>query len=227
MSHIRKLALRYAFIILLGIFATILILASLRVCQLQSLLHDFETEEGHENYSAYFNDMQGRQLSAARKYGIAPIKDRSAAEESIRSGGLVKISNCRSYKLAPLRYSIPYLTQNAGDVLEMIGDNFRDSLNAKGLCEHKIVVTSVLRTDADVERLMKTNSLAVRNSAHRHATTFDISYKTFVPVGLNLKTDGEDLKKVLAEVLRDLRKEKLCYVRYEKKQSCFHITVRK
>jgi hypothetical protein len=74
---------------------------------------------------------------------------------------------------------------------------------------------------------MKMNNVAVKNSAHRYATTFDISYKNFVPVGLNLKVDRGDLKKVLAEVLRDLRNEKLCYVRYETSQSCFHITTRR
>lgn len=188
---------------------------------------DLHTEPVHENYSAYFNDMQKRQIGAAQKYGIAPIKDRASAEEAIKSGNLVKVTSCRDYQLAPMGHSIPYLTENAAAILSEIGRNFRDSLDSKGLCDHKIVVTSILRTDEDVERLMKRNSVAVKNSAHRYATTFDISYRNFVPVGLNLNTDRGDLKKVLAEVLRDLRTEKLCYVRYETSQSCFHITVRK
>ena len=188
---------------------------------------DLHTEPGHENYSAYFNDMQKRQIGAAQKYGIAPIKDRAAAEETIKSGSLVKVTSCRDYQLAPMGHSIPYLTENAVDILSEIGRSFRDSLDSKGLCDHKIVVTSILRTDEDVERLMKMNNVAVKNSAHRYATTFDISYRNFVPVGLNLNTDRGDLKKVLAEVLRDLRNEKLCYVRYETSQSCFHITTRR
>jgi hypothetical protein len=188
---------------------------------------DLHTEPGHENYSAYFNDMQKRQIGAAQKYGITPIKDRAAAEETIKSGNLIKVTSCRDYQLAPMGHSIPYLTENAVDILSEIGRNFRDSLDSKGLCDHKIVVTSILRTDEDVERLMKMNNVAVKNSAHRYATTFDISYKNFVPVGLNLKVDRGDLKKVLAEVLRDLRNEKLCYVRYETSQSCFHITTRR
>ena len=84
-----------------------------------------------------------------------------------------------------------------------------------------------LSVDQDVEKLMKKNSVAVKNSAHRYATTFDISYTQFVPIGLTAKTDKNVLKKVLAEVLRDLRDEKLCYVKYEKSQNCFHITVRR
>lgn len=36
----------------------------------------------------------------------------------------------------------------------------------------------------------------------------------------------EKLKSVLADVLQDLRLQKKCYVRYEFKQGCFHITAR-
>ena len=112
---------------------------------------DLNTDQEHENYSAYFNDMQKRQISAAQKYGIAPIKDRALAQEAIKSGKLVRITSCREYQLAPMGHSIPYLTGNASDVLKKIGENFRDSLSSKGLVDHKIVVTSVLRTETDVE----------------------------------------------------------------------------
>jgi hypothetical protein len=74
---------------------------------------------------------------------------------------------------------------------------------------------------------MKRNSVAVKNSAHRYATTFDISYIRYEPVGLCVRSDVGVLKSVLAGVLDDLREEKLCYVKYEKNQACFHITVRK
>ena len=52
-------------------------------------------------------------------------------------------------------------------------------MEAKGIDRHRIIVTSILRTEEDVERLMNHNSVAVKNSAHRHATTFDISYRHF------------------------------------------------
>lgn len=179
----------------------------------------------HENYRSYFNDVQKVQIVAARKYGIKPIKNRAAAQQAIQTGNLVKLSTCRNYKLAPMSHSIPYLTNNAAQLLSDIGENFRDSLNSKGMCAHKIVVTSVLRTDADVERLMKQNNVAVKNSAHRHATTFDISYRDYERVGLG-RTDKSELKKVLSEVLRDLKERRRCYVKYEVKPGCYHITVR-
>lgn len=220
LSNMRPVYKLLSICMIIATAAVLLWMAAVKIQSSRTIVQD------HTNYSELFNDVQKRQIVAAQKYGITPLKDRTAADEAIKSGNLVKLTNCKSYKLAPMGYSIPYLTENANMVLEKIGTNFRDSLSSKGLCDNKIIVTSVLRTDADVERLMKYNSVAVKNSAHRYATTFDISYTRFAPAGLNLKTTKGDLKKVLGEVLRDLRNEKLCYVKYEKSQGCFHITVR-
>ena len=183
------------------------------------------TQDGHENYVAHFNDVQKRQIAAAQKYGIVPLKDREEAEKHLQEFNLEHIKSNKNYQLVPMGHSIPYLTKNASILLNKIGENFRDSLASKNMPSHKIVVTSILRTDADVDKLMKVNSVAVENSAHRYATTFDISHSQFVPLGLATETTKSDLKKVLAEVLRDLRNEKECYVKYEK--SCFHITTRR
>jgi hypothetical protein len=185
---------------------------------------DYVNEQYHEKYSEYFNDMHQTQIAAARKYGIAPISDREAAKEVIREESLVKIRSCRNYKVAQLRNSIPYLTEDAAWLLTKIGENFRDSLEAKGIDRHRIIVTSVLRTEEDVQRLMDYNTVAVKNSAHRHATTFDISYRHFETALFTFKTNEVELKKTLGEVLRDLRKDRLCFVRYEIKPGCFHIT---
>ena len=186
---------------------------------------DTVNEPYHEKYSDCFNDMQQAQITAARKYGIKPIKDRGAAKDVVKQENLAMIKSCRNYKVAPLRNSIPYLTEDAACLLTMIGENFRDSLEAKGIDRHRIIVTSVLRTDEDVQRLMEHNTIAVKNSAHRHATTFDITYKAFNPGLFTITTDEAELKKTLAEVLRDLRNDRLCYVRYEITPGCFHITV--
>ena len=187
---------------------------------------DYVNEQYHEKYSAYFNDMQQTQIAAARKCGIPPISDREVAEDIIKQENLVKIRSCRNYKVAPLRNSIPYLTEDAAWLLTKIGENFRDSLETKGIERHKIIVTSVLRTDQDVQRLMYNNNVAVKNSAHRHATTFDISYRYFETALFTFKTNEVELKKTLGEVLRDLRKDGLCFVRYEITPGCFHITAR-
>ena len=120
-------------------------------------------------------------------------------------------------------YTIPYLVPRAEKLLKTIGRNFQDSLSSKGLSSRKIIVTSVLRTTGNVKKLRKKNVNASANSAHVYGTTFDVAYARYKGAE---KEETDKLKSVLAEVLQDLRKQKKCYVRYEFKQGCFHITVR-
>ena len=183
------------------------------------------------NYAALFNDQNGVQLKSAAQFGIKqPLKNRDAADDV--KDGLVRIRSNSHYSIAKLTHSIPYLTDGAAELLDMIGKNFLDSLESKGLNPNRIIVTSVLRTQEDIKKLQKSgNPNAVKNSAHCYATTFDIAYayydKTwFKNFRFCESVEPETLKKVLGEVLRDLRKQKKCYVKYEIKQRCFHITTR-
>lgn len=174
-----------------------------------------------QNYQRTFNDLNDRHLKAARQWGIKPILSDDQMDEQMRK--LSEISSCRCYEVDDLTHSLPYLVPRAEDLLETIGNNFRDSLSSKGLSSCKIIVTSVLRTAGTVKKLRKTNVNASANSAHVYGTTFDIAYSRYKGGD---KEDLDKLKSVLAEVLQDLRKLKKCYVRYEYKQGCFHITVR-
>lgn len=183
------------------------------------------------NYTTLFNDQNGVQLKSAAKFGIKqPLKNRDAADEIKDS--LVQIKNNSHYNIAKLTHSIPYLTEGAAGLLDMIGKNFLDSLESKGLNPNKIIVTSVLRTQEDIKKLQKSgNPNAVNNSAHCYATTFDITYARYDKIKfknfrLCESVEPELLKKVLGEVLRDLREQKKCYVKYEVRQRCFHITTR-
>lgn len=135
------------------------------------------------------------------------------------------------YQVDSLTHSIPYLIPGAARLLDSIGNNFLDSLASKGLNPNKVIVTSVLRTKDDVKRLRRRNVNASENSAHFYGTTFDVSWKRFQKVededGRPLQDVSADtLKLVLSEVLRDLRKTEKCYIKYELKQGCFHITTR-
>lgn len=183
------------------------------------------------NYTTLFNDQNGVQLQSAVKFGIKrPLKNRDSADEI--KDCLVHIKDNNHYSIAKLTHSIPYLTEGAAELLDVIGKNFLDSLESKGLNPNKIIVTSVLRTQEDIKKLQKSgNPNAINNSAHCYATTFDITYARFDKIKFkNLRlcesVKPELLKKVLSEVLRDLRNQNKCYVKYEVRQRCFHITTR-
>ena len=181
-------------------------------------------------FAREFNDMNDVQLAAAQVLGVPPVKDRDAAEHAKKK--LEKLVDTDSYVVDSLTHSIPYLVPSAKQLLDRIGENFLDSLSSKGLNPNKLVITSVLRTEADVENLRRRNLNASENSTHRYGTTFDISYWHYVKVpDLNGRpyddVPPEYLRAVLSQVLKDLHDEKACYVKYERKQTCFHVTVRK
>ena len=185
--------------------------------------------KGVISYRRTFGDLNEAHLNVAQAIGITPIASRKEAEHMKEK--LQHIETNDLYVVDSLSHSIPYLIKGAAQLLDTIGTNFLDSLTAKGLNPNKIIVTSVLRTEDDVKRLRRRNGNASVNSAHFYGTTFDVSWKRFKKVededGRPLQDVSSDtLKLVLSEVLRDLRKADKCYIKYELKQGCFHITTR-
>ncbi len=182
------------------------------------------------SYDRAFPDPQDVQIRAALKWGVKPVLSRVQAEH--RKSELVYVGSNPFYTIDPaMRSSIPYLVPRASNLLQDIGRNFLDSLYVKGVPLHKIIVTSVLRTEDDVARLLRQNGNANEQSCHRFATTFDLSYNRYVTVSppgepQRRAVQNDTLKWVLSEVLRDLRQQERCYVKHEIKQGCFHITVR-
>jgi len=185
--------------------------------------------KGVISYKRSFGDLNDTHMAVAKKIGVKPLKDREAAEKL--GDRMVEIKDGDLYQVDSLTHSIPFLVPKAGALLDSIGANFLDSLENKGLNPNQIIVTSVLRTQDDVKRLRRVNGNASANSVHMYGTTFDISYKRFFkvedPDGRPMQDVRADtLKLVLSEVLRDLKKKDMCYVKYELKQGCFHITAR-
>lgn len=177
-----------------------------------------------------FPDLQDVQIQAARQWGVEPVEDRAEAER--RKDELVYIGSNPYFSMdSRMSYSIPYLVPRASNLLQKISRNFLDSLAIKGIPLHTLIVTSVLRTESDVRRLRSINGNASPESCHRYGTTFDICYNRYNtvqhPDGPERRAVRNDtLKWVLSEVLRDMREAEMCYVKYEVRQGCFHITVR-
>ena len=181
------------------------------------------------SYAEAFPDTNGLQLTAATRWGVTPVRNREDAESRKRE--LVYVGSNPYYHVDPLYSSIPYLVPHAAVLLQDIGQAFFDSLYVKGVPLHKIIVTSVLRSQDDIVKLRRRNGNATENSCHLYGTTFDICYNRYKTVE---NPDGpprrevrnDTLKWVLSEVLRDMRESGRCYIKYEVKQGCFHMTVR-
>ena len=188
--------------------------------------------KGVWSYKDCFPDLQETQLKAAQKHGIHPVANREEADRLVKRHRLVNITHSPYYVVDDLTHSIPYLVPRAQHLLNTISMNFIDSCYAKGVPTHLLMVTSVLRTTDDVSNLQKGNKNATTNSCHCYGTTVDIAYNRFLPLGegydpnIALLRWDEPMKRILSEVLFDLRTKGKCYVKYERKQGCFHLTCR-
>ena len=210
-------------------FFLMVILVSCKEKDMSMKMNEPRNIRGVVSYKRSFGDLNNAHLAAAKKIGVKPLKNREAAEKL--GGKVVEIKSGKLYQVDSLPHSIPLLVPKASALLASIGANFLASLESKGLNPNQVIVTSVLRTQDDVKRLGKRNVNASQNSAHVYGTTFDITYKRFFkvedPDGRPMQDVRADtLKLVLSEVLRDLKKKEKCYIKYELKQACFHITAR-
>ena len=176
-------------------------------------------------YERSFNDMQNKQKAAALANGLPPFKSRAEIEARYkklrRDKKLVYIETNEDYIVRDLTYSAPYVVPKVATLLDDIAESFQ----AKTGSNARFMVTSVLRTEEDLKKLRKVNGNASTASCHCNATTIDISYVRFGEDSSNSRNLYE-LRLALAQTLHELRKEGRCYVKIERKQYCYHITVR-
>ena len=180
------------------------------------------------SYKDKFRDTQAKQVQAAQAIGLkTPPQNRQEAAKMRSQLSLIK-SN-KNYIVDSLTHSIPYLVPAAAAELERIGAEFADILQRNGLPHYQFYVTSVLRTKEDIKLLQKSGNInATTNSCHNYGTTFDLAYYRYNKVTRTREYMHQDnLKLVLGQVLLYEQRAGRIYVKYEQKQACFHITVRK
>lgn len=179
----------------------------------------------YSSFRKLFNDLNDKHLAVAKKNGIEPLESLDDAR-NLGFWKLAKIDSCEYYTVDKLTHSIPYLTPKTKWLLMKIGKNFQDSLTNRGSGGRQIILTSALRSDESIKSLRRRNTNASENSAHRYGTTFDIAYNRYNVTDSTYFVPSDRLRILLGEVLYDLRKEHKCYIKYEIRQGCFHITAR-
>lgn len=179
------------------------------------------------SYKEKFNDLQSRQYAVASQIGLPrPPKDRADAASMKKR--LKLVSTTENYIVDSLTHSVPYLIPSAAQELDEIGAEWADILARNGLPHYRFRVTSILRTEEDIRALQRSGNInSVTQSCHCFGTTFDLAYMHYDKVTCTRDYVHEDnLKLVLGQVLLNHQRAGKIYVKYEWKQSCFHITVR-
>jgi len=180
-----------------------------------------------------YQDFNAVHLFHAKINGTAPFKTNKEFEEGInelvREDKLVKITDNSFYRICPLTHSHPYLTPKAEEFLEDLGKRFQEKLAEKDMPKYYFQISSLLRTKENQKNLSRSNINATSISSHMFGTTFDIPYTTVIKRTFLWNeaevTDG-NASKLLSEALGDLRKEGRCVVVSERKEACFHITIK-
>ena len=172
-----------------------------------------------------FDDLNPVQLEAAQSLGITPAKCR---DDLLRTDRLVPLKETPGLKLDDLTHSVPLMVPEAVRLAQEIGAAFRYQLEVDGQPLYRPIVTSVTRTAEDMDKLRQRNGNASLNSTHCYGTTLDISWQRYDKVNPEdpRTIEPEELKHLLARVLRAFHEDGRCYVKHERRQACFHITVR-
>lgn len=175
-------------------------------------------------YAELFNDTNATQLEAAIRNGIRNLE---LPDDPRNSKDLVPVENCILYVVDTMKYSIPYLVPEAKLLLLHIATRFQEVMQEDYPGHHhtyRLVVTSCYRTQDHVDLLRRHNRNATENSCHCYGTTLDISHIRWLDEN-DVYVNELFLKQELAKALYELRYEGLCWVKYECRQACFHITV--
>ena len=143
-----------------------------------------------------------------------------------RKGELVYIENSDYYFVDTMYYSYSFLVPKAKNLLDTIGERFHRKLENTGLECTRFTLTSMLRTTSSIKRLRRWNRNSIKNSAHLHGTTFDVSYRSFISSKELSPAEILYLGDVLGKVIYDLRREQKCYATYETWQTCYHVVCR-
>lgn len=225
-----------------GLMAVVLVLVVIGVVRCCAGRHsageeqmERQTEEGRLvaypgrtfDYRLKFNDLHAKQHAIASSIGLPrPPKDKEDAMSM--KNRLVEVKTNKNYIVDDLTHSVPYLIPSAKNELDAIGEEWADILQRNGLPHYRFYVTSILRTQENIKFLQKSGNInSVTQSCHCYGTTFDLAYMRYEKVTRTSDYMHEDnLKLVLGQVLLNHQRAGKIYVKYEAKQSCFHVTVR-
>ncbi|MCE7053220.1 DUF5715 family protein [Algoriphagus sp. AGSA1] len=160
-----------------------------------------------------------KHLYAAEHNGFGLIEDEDHMKKLVEDEKLVQVSEGNGYEVMTLTHSHPFITPYSKTVLEEIGTAFQTLTDT----ETFFVLTSVTRTPDQQKSLRKRNRNATEGiSSHSYGSSFDISYIRFN----GKKSFDRKKQKALEKVLDEFQEDGKIFFIKERKQSCYHVTVR-
>jgi hypothetical protein len=148
--------------------------------------------------------------------GIKPQNSDNDLDKLSKSGKLKKIETGKLFIVRKAPFSRPYILPKGHTFIQDLSINYYNRCMTDSIKYIPFTISSLTRSKESVNKLMKNNGNAIKNSAHLRGKTFDISYRAF--------NKNKKQTKAFIEVLNELKKQKRCYVKFER-NGCLHITV--
>jgi hypothetical protein len=198
----------------------------IKTSEVPEIVYDCNYYQAHHFHDSLNNHLD-EYHSISEKQGIQPVEDESFFKAFIAEEKLVKVKTSDYFYLDSFNYSFPVLTPDAKDFLDTVGARFNQLIDKTPLKGSKLIVTSLTRTTSTVKRLVRVNRNASLRSPHLNGNSFDLSFNHFLIRGKNDPCNLLILQETISKVLYDLRKEKRCWVTFERRQQCLHVVARK
>ncbi|MBB6325055.1 hypothetical protein FHS59_000670 [Algoriphagus iocasae] len=160
-----------------------------------------------------------KHLYAAEHNGFGLIESEDHFKKLIEDEKLVLVDKGKGYEIMKLTHSHPYITPYSKVILEELGLAFQALTDDESF----FTITSVTRTPEQQKSLRRRNKNATGGTSSRsYGVSFDISY-----IRLNgKKRFSRPLQKKIETILKEFEKsDKIVFIK-ERKQSCYHVTVR-
>jgi hypothetical protein len=193
--------------------------------QIKRLLIRLVRREVYMNYdsscsrcSVLFQDEIPVHEKAYQYEGIKPKNDFDDLQKLIENRTLIEIKTSEYYIVEPMGASLPALLPKGITFINKLSREYRALCDQKNIEYIPFRITSATRTIKSVKALMKDNGNAIENSAHLKGKTIDITYLT--------SKKHTKQKELFIQTLAKLKDQGLCYVKFEVKMKCLHITCR-
>lgn len=157
-------------------------------------------------------------LNEAKSFEIPLIENFDQMDSLILSNHLIAvIEESDFFKIQKLTHSRAYLNSSANAILLEIAEKFNKET------QYSLSISSLTRTIETQNKLRRVNSNAAKgDSSHAYGASFDISYTQYG----DKKGRNYANERVLESLLNEMVDEGKIYYIKERKQPCYHITVR-
>jgi hypothetical protein len=160
-----------------------------------------------------------KHLYAAEYNGFGLIESENHFKNLIEEQKLVQVDKGAGYEVMDLTHSHPFITPYSKTILEELGLAFQELTDD----ESYFTLTSVTRTPEQQKSLRRRNRNATSGlSSHSYGVSFDVSYIRFN----GKKSWNRKTQKKLEKILNEFQKSEKIFFIKERKQSCYHVTVR-